>query len=38
MAIHFDVEIIDRGIVIQELIENHLVVSLAYVCTQGNEI
>lgn len=37
LAIYFDLNKIDRNIVIQYLLQNNLVVSLAHVCTQGNE-
>lgn len=37
LAIYFDLNKIDRNIVIQCLLQNNLVVSLAHVCTQGNE-
>jgi hypothetical protein len=36
LAIFFDLNKIDRNIVIQSLLQNNLVVSLAHVCTQGN--
>ena len=38
LAIYFDLTLIDRSIVIQCLLQNNLVVSLAHICTQGNEI
>lgn len=37
LAIYFDLSKIDRNIVIQCLLTNNLVVSLAHICTQGNE-
>lgn len=37
LAIYFDLEHIEKGIVIQCCINNNLVVSLAFICTQGNE-
>jgi hypothetical protein len=37
LAIYFDLARIDRNIVIQCLLQNNLVVSLAHICTQGNE-
>lgn len=37
LAIYFDLTKIDRNILIQCLLNNNLVVSLAHVCTQGNE-
>ena len=37
LAIYFDLTRIDRNIVIQCLLKNNLVVSLAHICTQGNE-
>lgn len=37
LAIYFDLTRIDRNIVIQCLLQNNLVVSLAHICTQGNE-
>ena len=37
LAIYFDLSKIDRNILIQCLLNNNLVVSLAHVCTQGNE-
>jgi hypothetical protein len=36
LAIYFDLARIDRNIVIQCLLQNNLVVSLAHICTQGN--
>ena len=36
LAIYFDLTRIDRSIVIQSLLQNNLVVSLAHICTQGN--
>ena len=38
LAIYFDLTRIDTSIVIQCLLQNNLVVSLAHICTQGNEI
>jgi Trp operon repressor len=38
LAIYFDLTRIDRSIVVQCLLQNNLVVSLAHICTQGNEI
>lgn len=38
LTIYFDLTRIDRNIVIQCLLQNNLVVSLAHICTQGNEI
>ncbi len=37
LAIYFDLTRIDRNIVTQCLLQNNLVVSLAHICTQGNE-
>jgi hypothetical protein len=36
LTIYFDLTRIDRNIVIQCLLQNNLVVSLAHICTQGN--
>jgi len=36
LAIYFDLTRIDTSIVIQCLLQNNLVVSLAHICTQGN--
>ena len=36
LAIYFDLRRIDTSIVIQCLLSNNLVVSLAHICTQGN--
>lgn len=36
LAIYFDLSRIDRNVVIQCLLQNNLVVSLAHICTQGN--
>ena len=37
LAIYFDLQKIDQNIVVQCLLHNNLVVSLAHICTQGNE-
>ncbi len=37
LAIYFDLEQIDKSTIIQCLLNNNLVVSLAHICTQGNE-
>lgn len=36
LAVYFDLNRIDRNILIQSLLHHNLVVSLAHVCTQGN--
>jgi hypothetical protein len=36
LAIYFDLDKIDTNIVVQCLLNNNLVVSLAHICTQGN--
>jgi hypothetical protein len=36
LAIYFDLKKIDQNIVVQCLLHNNLVVSLAHICTQGN--
>lgn len=37
LAIYFDLKLIDRNLVMQYLLNQKLVVSLAFICTQGNE-
>lgn len=37
LAIYFNLALIDRSLVMQYLLNQKLVVSLAFICTQGNE-
>jgi hypothetical protein len=36
LAIYFDLNEIEKGIVIQCCLDHNLAVSLAFICTQGN--